>query len=413
MGKLTSKIQAISYSLRHGRTEVSAKGEINKILIILDQGGVGDTVCSLDAFRYIAEYTRGKYELYIATQPPVIRFLQEIRATFGAQLIPLELAGEGKWEFPIFKKNSENLAGCHWRYIVYLNRIDSYVNLLLAGCDYDGMCGTEFIGKKVGFGSRLLRNRLHDYVCIDVQMDEHVAEIHAKVAEELLQALVGDDSGRKVLPYEISRLEENPLAAKKGKYCIVCPSVSVQKNNAFVHRKWPIDRFVKVVDFIEENSDLTICLCGVEADRADNEYVEKHVKDPSRIINLTGKTSFKEWIELIRGAKFVFGNDSGYIHLAAMLKVLSFVLAGYWNYGRFLPYCGWMAKGKTVPVDIRVPQPPCSNCFRLNPCGKEKRECDRCVKEIGVYKCILEIGVEQVNRALIENHMVEGKKVAE
>lgn len=413
MGKLTSKIQAISYSLRHGRTEVSAKGEINKILIILDQGGVGDTVCSLDAFRYIAEYTKGKYELYIATEPTAIRFLQEIRATFGAHMIPLELATEDKWNFPVFKRNSENLAGCHWRYIVYLNRIDSYVNLLLAGCDYDGMCGTEFIGKKVGFGSRLLRNRLHDYVCIDVPRDEHIMEIHEKVAEESLRVLMGDDPARAYRSYEISDLGENPLAAKKGKYCLICPSVSMQKGGAYMHRIWPRDRFVKVADFIEENSDLAICLCGVEADRADNEYVETHVNDPSRIINLTGKTSFKEWIELIRGAKFVFGNDSGYIHLAAMLKVPSFLPAGYWNYGRFLPYRGKTAKGKTIPTDIRIPKPACSNCFYLKSCGKEKRECDRSVKETGMYTCIREIGADQVIRVLIENHMVEGKKVAE
>ena len=87
------------------------RGGINKILIILDQGGVGDTVCSLDAFRYIAEYTKEKYELYIATEPTAIRFLQEIRATFGAHMIPLELATEDKWNFPVFKRNSENLGG--------------------------------------------------------------------------------------------------------------------------------------------------------------------------------------------------------------------------------------------------------------------------------------------------------------
>lgn len=50
---------------------------------------------------------------------------------------------------------------------------------------------------------------------------------------------------------------------------------------------------------------------------------------------MTAKTSFDEWVEVLRNAEFIFGNDSGYIHLASMLRTKSFVIAGFWNYGRF------------------------------------------------------------------------------
>lgn len=100
-------------------------------------------------------------------------------------------------------------------------------------------------------------------------------------------------------------------------------------------------------------------------------------------------------------AKFVFGNDSGYIHLAAYLGVQSFAIAGYWNYGRFLPYRGEYVKREARPIDIRRPMVSCVDCAHRDVNDSMKQQCNLLVNSKGVYKCVWDISVQQVEETLV------------
>ena len=403
MGKISkcfSFLQIVLCSLVKRKTKFQDKDENKRILVIMDQLGVGDAVCSLDAFYNIAWYTKDKYELYIATTPSVVHFLKESQSTFDAQLITLELRREIKFYYNVFKENQQKLDTCHWDYIISLNRIGNYMKLLLMNCSYDKMLGMEFIEQKISPMEKFFQKQLKNFHCIYLHDITHIMQVYAMIALQSLHVLADENKNNEYLFYQIPYLGKNPLINKKGNYCIICPSIATQQDHPFAHRKWPLERFMSIINFILDSSDLFVCLCGVEADRADNEYVISHIKKSPRIIDMTGKTSFKEWIELIRGAKFVFGNDSGYIHLAAYLGVQSFAIAGYWNYGRFLPYRGEYIKSVVKPIDIRMPMVSCTYCAHRDTKDITKQQCNHLVKEEGVYKCVWDISVEQAVQTL-------------
>lgn len=401
--KFFSYLRIILYGLWRRQTKSHYKEQSKKILVIMDQVGVGDAICSLDAFYNLALHVQEEYELYIAVQPSVIHFLKESKSTFGVHVISLDLSREVKFTFSVFKENQHKLDAHHWYYIVSLNRIGNYMKLLLMGCHYDKMLGMEYIEQKHSLLEKFFEKQLEKYYCIYLHDTMHIMQVYTMIFKEFLHILTNEQKKVNYRFYQIPVLGKNPLQSIAGKYSIVCPSIAAQPDHPFAFRKWPIERIVEIVDFILESSSLSVCLCGVEADMIDNEYVESHVKDSSRIINMTGKTSFKEWIELIRGAKFVLGNDSGYIHLASYLGVQSFVLAGYWNYGRFLPYGNDYIENRSIPVNIRIPMVSCAGCSHRNvPCNL-KKQCDMLIEREGVYKCIWDIDVKQVENQLLQS----------
>ena len=400
LGRIFSYLNVIIYSLFKNLTiSPYRRKDTKKILVIMAQVGIGDAVSALDAFYNLSNHLELKYELYIATTPEIAHFLKETQSTFNARLIALELSKEVKLSFNIFKENQQKLSVFHWDYIISLNRIGFYLKLLLLGCSYKKIFGMEYIGQNISVIESLLMKRLNHYHCIYLPTFSHVVSVYRKVVIEALCEILANNS-IPYFSYFIPILEKNPLEKIKGKYCIICPSIAIQKDHPFANRKWPIDRIISIVNHILESSELNICLCGVATDKEDNAYVIKHSKYPSRVINLTGKTSFKQWIELIRDAKFVFGNDSGYIHLAHFLGVPSFAIAGYWNYGRFLPYPEEENNKRGKVFDIRIPMVSCVGCAHRSEIDYDRLKCNQNIEKYGTYKCIWEINIEMVKKAI-------------
>ena len=68
------------------------------------------------------------------------------------------------------------------------------------------------------------------------------------------------------------------------------------------------------------------------------EWASPVVKDGSRLINLTSRTSLLQMVELLRRARLVIGNDSGPLHIAAALGCPTIGLFGPTSPQRFGPY---------------------------------------------------------------------------
>ena len=149
-------------------------------------------------------------------------------------------------------------------------------------------------------------------------------------------------------------------------------------------------------------------MCGNTEDIEKTNNLLNYLDNTNNVLNLVGKTSFNQWIELTRNAEFVFGNDSGYIHIAAAVGTLAFVLMGYWNFGRFHPYQGIKEdKSYKKPVLIHALRPDCALCaYEMLikndvKAQKVKRLCDEEIKKNGVYKCIGDISVDSAKLTII------------
>ena len=125
-------------------------------------------------------------------------------------------------------------------------------------------------------------------------------------------------------------------------------------------KTWPVDRFAEVARRIHAATGWTAMLVGAAHEehlaRAFVERVNFPVEDR------VGHSSVRELVSLIATAKFVVGNDSGPIHIAAHCGVASAAVLGGGHFSRFLPY------PNDLPASLRAPlvafqAMPCYGCI--------------------------------------------------
>lgn len=163
-------------------------------------------------------------------------------------------------------------------------------------------------------------------------------------------------------------------------------------------KRWEPNKFASVVDYLIENTNMSVCICG---SASENEIFEEiftclKSKNKDRVLNYFGKTTILEYIELIRQSKLVISNDSSAIHMAASVGTESICIIGGWDHLRLLPYK--VEKQSNVvksPVVVYSDYLDCFNCFDIH-VGYKNSECMSCVKNKKPYPCIANISNESV-----------------
>ncbi len=102
----------------------------------------------------------------------------------------------------------------------------------------------------------------------------------------------------------------------QGRYYVIIPGARWQT------KIWPSEYYAQLVRLISKKlslSGLTPVIAGSKAERPIAEKIMKLSKGVP--VDLTGKTSLRELISIIRGASFVITNDSGPMHIASAVKI--------------------------------------------------------------------------------------------
>ena len=134
-------------------------------------------------------------------------------------------------------------------------------------------------------------------------------------------------------------------------------------------KRWPTERFAEVV---QEVSDMTACrwqLVGTAKDRPVAAEIATLCENPANVENLCGETTLAQLIAILRESDALLSNDTGTMHLAALLGVRTVAIFGSTEPA----LTGPLGTGHTV---IRK-RAECSPCFL--------RECPidfRCMREI-------------------------------
>jgi ADP-heptose:LPS heptosyltransferase len=92
-------------------------------------------------------------------------------------------------------------------------------------------------------------------------------------------------------------------------------------------RKWPLERYADLVGRLLEDARNVCVITGLASEREDARYILDRVKS-DRLIDLTGKTSLKELIDLFNLADVLVTNDSGPAHFAALTSTHVVVFFG-------------------------------------------------------------------------------------
>lgn len=203
----------------------------------------------------------------------------------------------------------------------------------------------------------------------------------------LLHAL-GDRAYRPAL----SVLPRQGRAPAPPAYCVLCPTAGERE------KSWPLHRMCRVIDYIAERTDLELCICTGAEGTGVFQVLAAGTRFPERLCDRTGGLPYGDWVELIRNARFCFGNDSASIHIAAAVGTPSACILPGFHFGYMHPYPpAALAEGRAaVPAYIYRWQ-PCFGCYTRNlRRGAGNPACRRHVRRRGRYLCVEAVTVADV-----------------
>ncbi len=174
------------------------------------------------------------------------------------------------------------------------------------------------------------------------------------------------------------------------KYFIVLPGAGQP------YKIWPLDKYVALVRKIIATTGWDCVVCGSVSEFAMGEQLNR--EEPGKVFNVCGKTDILTLAAVIKRAQLLIGNDTGGIHLAALLQIPSVVICGLGAFNRFFPYSDKPEFDYLLrPVVARIHR-HCAGC---------EWHCKFTGLRDTAYPCVAEISVAVVY-ALVGRHATEG-----
>ena len=116
----------------------------------------------------------------------------------------------------------------------------------------------------------------------------------------------------------------------KGSYVMLFPGAGQP------YRKWPADWFGLVARYIIERYRLPVWVAGSDADQESAKVIVE--AGGSAVNSVCGKMRLVNVASMVKDASLVIANDSGPMHLAALLGVPLIGISSTRDYGRYHPY---------------------------------------------------------------------------
>ena len=116
---------------------------------------------------------------------------------------------------------------------------------------------------------------------------------------------------------------ENPRVDESKKLVIVNPNAS----KLISIRKWPLENYTGLVRNLLQDKDVFVAITGVESEKPDADYICSRVRD-DRVLNLAGKTTLTELVDLFNLGRVLITNDSGPAHFASLTDIHIVVFFG-------------------------------------------------------------------------------------
>lgn len=149
-------------------------------------------------------------------------------------------------------------------------------------------------------------------------------------------------------------------------------------------RKWPRERFEEVImRILAAHPGNHIVLAGGTGDAKDCREISGRLND-ARVIDLSGRTSFGEFLALCEYSQAIISNDGGPAHFAGLVGLPAVVLFG--------PESPHLYRPLSPVARVLYRGLPCSPC--VHAFNAKKSSCQRavCLEEITVQEVLDEVG---------------------
>jgi ADP-heptose:LPS heptosyltransferase len=127
--------------------------------------------------------------------------------------------------------------------------------------------------------------------------------------------------GRKAILKKLSK--ENDEVVRAEKLILINPNAS----DIIPIRRWPLEKYVELIILLLKHKGVFVVVTGIESEEEEAAQICKAVES-EKCINLAGKTTFTELIDLYHVADILITNDSGPVHFSSMTDIKTFVFFG-------------------------------------------------------------------------------------
>jgi len=210
---------------------------------------------------------------------------------------------------------------------------------------------------RIGFKEAREGSRLFYTHKVEGGKDIHAVDRYLKIADFL-----GCDMSDVRFPFPSFDSTSSPILdpSSSEDYALIVPGARWRT------KRWPPENFGEIASLLPLKS----IIVGGKADRDIADEIVAFSK--GKAISLAGKTTLKELVAVIRGARLVISNDSGPMHIAAALGIPVFAIFGPTDAVRTGPYG---KRHRIIRQNIS-----CAPCF--------KTQCEnmRCMKNLSVEK---------------------------
>ena len=159
---------------------------------------------------------------------------------------------------------------------------------------------------------------------------------------------------------EVAKLLLSKNGLKDKKYLVCIPGA------AWTNKTWKTVNYLELFKYFRENK-FEIILLGTEKDIICNNCA---LEDDS-LINMAGKTEFRQSLAIISEAQIVIGSDTGFVHAAEALGIPAVMLLG--------PTSTETGAGvtRTISNNIQLPHIWCRPCSQngSRPCYRSEKFC--------------------------------------
>lgn len=379
--RLISKILIASEALIRGFMFKPEAHNTKRVIIVLHQM-IGDAVVISDSLQEYGKIFEG-YEVKYLARPLVIGFMRAV----------VPYAEKLNFEAVDFGRYIEDYA--YYREVSL--RYRNYADILVVPVSSPGAeifsCSNN-AGRKIAsvrptdIKSSLLMRLLSKYAYTEkIRPDK--SEMTLQRHRQLINYL-----GNKDFQARLPRLKSEPKIIDEKNYCVMCLGASKSE------RWWPVERFAEIIDYVNEELDMNVHLCGGMAEREIESSLK--VKHPERVISHAGRTNFTEWSSIVQHASLYVGNDSGTAHLAAAHRVRTVCIIGDYEFVIFPYKVDVLEPDDILPLCV-YKRMPCESCRDIGYyTGSTNPECMSRIKAGKCALCIDLVSVNDVKDAIIK-----------
>ena len=156
-------------------------------------------------------------------------------------------------------------------------------------------------------------------------------------------------------------------------------------------RMWSSAKYSQLIARLCKSLGWQAVLCGSSDERRICDEIIESSDHPA--VNLAGKTSMGELVEMIRNANLLIGNETSAIHIAAATDTPSVCIVGGGHFGRFMPYDSDNKSNTILPIAV-FNKMDCFGCdWKCIYPAKPDEPCP---------PCITGIDVDQVDKACMQ-----------